>query len=40
STKAGQGHKDIPVDMAGVIVRPGEWCVADVDGVLISDTPL
>lgn len=40
STKAGQGHKDIPVDMAGVIVRPGEWCVADVDGVLISDTAL
>lgn len=36
SLKAGTGVTGIPVDIAGVLVHPGEWCVADADGVLIS----
>lgn len=36
SVKAGTGVLGIPVDIAGVLVHPGEWCVADADGVLIS----
>ncbi|MEY2777863.1 MAG: hypothetical protein RLY30_1961 [Pseudomonadota bacterium] len=34
---AGLGAKDIPVDVAGVLVRPGEYLVADADGVLVSE---
>jgi regulator of RNase E activity RraA len=30
----------VVLDMAGVMVRPGEWCLADADGVLISDRPI
>lgn len=40
SLRAGQGHADLVLDIAGVLVRPGEWCLADADGVLISDHPL
>lgn len=38
--RTGQGHRDVVLDMAGVMVRPGEWCLADADGVLISDRPI
>lgn len=34
---AGLGAKDIPVDLAGVVVRPGEFVVADADGILVSE---
>lgn len=40
SEKAGGGQKDLVIDMAGVLVRPGEWCYADADGILISDRKL
>lgn len=40
SFKAGQGQRDLVIDMAGVLVRPGEWCVADVDGILVSTKSL
>jgi regulator of ribonuclease activity A len=40
SEKAGSGQKDLPIDMAGVMVRPGNWCYADPDGILISDQKL
>ncbi len=36
SAKAGAGERDGVVDVAGVAVRPGEWCYADADGVLVS----
>ncbi len=36
SGKAGTGERDVAVDVAGVTVRPGEWCYADADGVLVS----
>jgi regulator of ribonuclease activity A len=38
--RTGQGHSDLVLDIAGVTVRPGEWCLADADGVLISDRPI
>ena len=36
STRKGVGETDIAVTIAGVIVHPGDWIYADVDGVLIS----
>lgn len=35
-SKHGAGEQQIPVDMAGVLVFPGNWCYADDDGVLVS----
>jgi len=40
SDRQGAGQRDIPVDMAGVTVRPGNWCYADADGILVSDKKL
>ena len=40
SEKSGSGQKDVVIDMAGVLVRPGNWCYADADGILISDQKL
>ncbi len=40
SERTSGGQKDIPIDMAGVLVRPGEWCYADADGILVSDRKL
>ena len=40
SQKRGGGERDVPVQMPGTTVRPGEWIYADVDGVLVSATPL
>lgn len=36
SARKGVGDKDSAVTIAGVIVHPGEWIYADVDGVLIA----
>ncbi len=40
SFRKGLGDKDLPVDIAGVSVRPGDWIYADEDGVLVSADPL
>ena len=40
SAKAGAGDRDVAVDVAGVIVRPGQWLAADEDGVVVADAPL
>ena len=40
SFRKGLGDKDLPVDIAGVIARPGDWIYADEDGVLVSTQPL
>ncbi len=40
STKRQQGVLDVPVQIAGVAVNPGDWLYADEDGVLISRTSL
>lgn len=33
--KRNQGQRDVPVVVQGVIVRPGEWLVADEDGIVV-----
>ncbi len=36
SFRKGVGEIDLPVDIAGVSVRPGDWIYVDQDGVLVS----
>jgi regulator of ribonuclease activity A len=40
SSQQGQGLRNVTLDMAGVMVREGDWCFADADGILICDKPL
>lgn len=40
STKRGEGQADVPVQIQGVWVRPGEWVYADEDGIVVSAKPL
>jgi regulator of ribonuclease activity A len=35
--KRNEGQADIPVQIAGVMVRPGDWVYADADGVVVAD---
>jgi regulator of ribonuclease activity A len=45
STRRGEGQRDLPVEIAGVPVQPGDRVVCDADGVvvappgLLSDAP-
>ena len=34
--KRNEGQKDVPVQIQGVWVRPGDWLYADEDGVVVS----
>ncbi len=36
SFRKGEGATDCVVDIAGVLVRPGDWIYADEDGVLVA----
>lgn len=36
SIKRNEGERDVPVNIAGVPVRPGNWLYADQDGVVIA----
>ena len=38
--KRNEGQKDIPVQIQGVWVRPGDWLYADEDGMVVSAHPL
>jgi len=38
--KLGDGRRDVVLEIAGVVVRPGQWLYADADGVIVSDTAL
>jgi regulator of ribonuclease activity A len=40
SVKRGEGQRDLPVQIQGVTVRPGDWLYADEDGVVVSATAL
>jgi regulator of ribonuclease activity A len=40
SQKLGVGERDVPVQLPGALVRPGEWIYADLDGVLVASTAL
>jgi regulator of ribonuclease activity A len=37
SAKRGEGRREVTVRLQGVTVRPGDWIVADVDGVIVLD---
>ena len=37
--RRGQGLQDVPVRLQGVWVRPGEWLVADADGIVMMAQP-
>jgi regulator of ribonuclease activity A len=36
SQKTGVGERDVPVEVAGVEVFPGDWMVVDPDGILVG----
>lgn len=38
--KRNQGLKDLPVQIQGVQIKPGEWLYADEDGMVVSATRL
>lgn len=38
--RRGEGQRDVPVQIQGVWVRPGDWLYADADGIVISERPL
>ncbi len=40
SIRKGVGEKDLAVEIAGVIVRPGDSIYVDADGILVSQLPL
>ncbi|TVQ87718.1 MAG: RraA family protein [Chromatiaceae bacterium] len=40
SVRRGEGQRDLPVDIGGEQVRPGDWVYADGDGILIARAPL
>ena len=38
--KRNQGQSDVPVQLQGVRVRPGDWLYADQDGIVVSSKAL
>ena len=40
TVRAGQGQRDVPVQIQGQWLRPGEWLYADADGIVVSAQPL
>jgi len=38
--KRQEGQRDVPVQVQGVWLRPGDWLYADADGIVASATPL
>jgi regulator of ribonuclease activity A len=40
STRKGVGEKECAVTVAGVIIHPGDWIYADMDGVLVASEKL
>ena len=37
--KRNTGERDVPVQVAGVWVRPGDWLYADEDGIVVTAEP-
>ncbi len=38
--KRNEGQRDVPVQLQGVWVRPGDWLYADKDGIVLAPQPL
>lgn len=34
-----EGLRDVPIQLQGVSVRPGDWLVADADGIVVTAAP-
>jgi regulator of ribonuclease activity A len=39
SVRRAPGLRDLAVQIQGVWVRPGDWLVADADGIVVLDAP-
>jgi regulator of ribonuclease activity A len=37
--KRNEGEREVPVQMQGVWVRPGDWLYADADGIVVTAAP-
>jgi len=37
--KRDEGQRDVPVVIQGVAIRPGDWLVADADGIVVLERP-
>jgi regulator of ribonuclease activity A len=35
-----QGQRDVPVQLGDTWIRPGDWLVADEDGIVVTDQPI
>ena len=40
SSKRDLGLRDVPINIAGCNIKPGDWVYADLDGVLVSPKEL
>jgi regulator of ribonuclease activity A len=40
SQRKNEGQRDLPVEIAGARVAPGNWLYADADGIIVSAGPL
>jgi regulator of ribonuclease activity A len=40
SEKKGEGQRDVPVQVPGARVRPGNWIYVDEDGMVVSERKL
>lgn len=40
SVKRNEGQRDLPVEIQGVPVKPGQWLYADEDGIVVAIKPL
>lgn len=40
SSKRDPGLRDVPVNIAGCLIKPGDWIYADKDGILVSSKEL
>lgn len=40
SAKEGRGERDVPLALGGIVVNPGDWVLADADGVVVSAVAL
>ena len=38
--KLGDGRRDVPLEIAGIAVAPGQWLYADADGVIVAGAAL
>jgi regulator of ribonuclease activity A len=38
--KLGAGQRDVPLELGGIVVKPGQFVYADADGVVFSDAEI